>query len=169
MRCAARSMAVALILGLAAGCGADGGDDEGAGEGSSGTGAGSSGGSTEADETGTVDDTAGSTTGEIGEDLGPWESLDERPCPEDSFLTYDNFGGPFMLTYCNSCHSSRLPADMRQGSPPGVDFDGLEDIRARADRIWVRAADQNLTMPPVGPPSAQERTRLGEWLACGAP
>jgi hypothetical protein len=33
----------------------------------------------------------------------------------------------------------------------------------------VRAADHNVTMPPVGGPEADERSALGEWLACGAP
>jgi hypothetical protein len=33
----------------------------------------------------------------------------------------------------------------------------------------VRAADQNATMPPAGAPGEDERTLLGEWLACGAP
>jgi hypothetical protein len=48
-------------------------------------------------------------------------------------------------------------------------LDTLEDARAWADRIWVRAADHNATMPPVGGPEADERSALGEWLACGAP
>ena len=104
-----------------------------------------------------------------GDDMGPWSSLDERPCPDGSFLTYESFGGGFMLTYCTGCHHSRLPADTRQGAPIEVSFDDLEDIRAWADRIWARSGDDNDTMPPVGPASAEDRARLGEWLACGAP
>ena len=100
--------------------------------------------------------------------MGPWSSLDERPCPEDSILTYENFGGPFMLSYCTGCHHSRLPADMRQMAPIDVNFDDIDDVRAWADRIWIRSADQNASMPPVGPPDDVARMRLGEWLACGA-
>jgi hypothetical protein len=151
-----------MLLGLLGGCPGGDGEEETAGEEStggeaSGSGSGSGG---SADETGTAG---------TGIDMGPWMSLDERPCPDDSFLTYENFGGPFMLSYCTTCHSSMLPADMRQGSPIEINFDGIDDIRELDDRIWIRAADQNLSMPPVGPPSDEERMMLGEWLACGAP
>lgn len=102
-------------------------------------------------------------------DEGPWSSLEERPCPPDSFLSFENIGGPFLLDHCKGCHSKALPADMRQDAPPGVDFDTLADVREWAPRIWMRAADQNDTMPPVGAPGPEERALLGEWLACGAP
>jgi hypothetical protein len=169
MRCAARATtgtraALALAaLAVLGGCREDEGEgeDETAAEAS--TGAEASGG----DTGGSADDTG--SEGTAGDDMGPWTSLDERPCPDDSFLTYESFGGPFMLSYCTTCHASRLPADMRQGSPIGVDFDDIDDVRTWADRIWIRAADQNLSMPPVGPPGDDERRRLGEWLACGAP
>lgn len=97
------------------------------------------------------------------------ETLSERPCEEDSYLTYENFGGPFMLTWCNGCHSSSLPDGERQGAPLGSNFDSLEDIRDRMDDIWDRAGDHNDTMPPVAGPEPDERTQLGEWLACSAP
>ncbi len=100
---------------------------------------------------------------------GPWASLAERPCPPGNVVGYDNFGGPFMLTYCTGCHSSDLQGDLRRGAPPDVNFDTLGDIRKRAARIWTRAADGNATMPPAGSPKELERRRLGEWLACGAP
>lgn len=159
-----RILALVAVLGLLTGCPEDGGEDETAGdESTDGEASGSSSGSDSGSD-GSADETA--TT---GSDMGPWASLDERPCPDDSFLTYENFGGPFMLSYCTTCHASMLPADMRQGSPIEVNFDDIEDIRDQADRIWIRAADQNQTMPPVGPPSDEERARLGEWLACGAP
>ncbi len=169
MRCAAK---VILTLTVAlGGCNNDDGSGEG-GEagtetetGATGTSSGGAVSSSGADQTGT----GGSSGGETGEDLGPWDSLEERPCPEDNFLTYENFGGPFMLTYCTGCHSSRLPADMRQMAPLEVNFDDLEAVRAQADRVWVRAADDNDTMPPVGAGDEDERAMLGEWLACGAP
>jgi hypothetical protein len=98
-----------------------------------------------------------------------WMTLDDRPCPEESFLTWENFGGPFVLSYCATCHGSGLPADMRQNAPIDIDFETVDDVRMHADRIWLRAADQNSTMPPAGAPPADMRTALGEWLACGAP
>lgn len=156
-------LAAVLVLALAPGCREDEGpDDDAADESTGGEASGTAGSGTggSADETGT----AGTT-----DDMGPWTSLDERPCPDDSFLTHENFGGPFMLSYCTTCHSSMLPADMRQGSPIDANFDDIDDIREWAPQIWLRAADQNLNMPPVGPPPDEERARLGEWLACGAP
>jgi hypothetical protein len=97
------------------------------------------------------------------------ETLAERTCPEESPLTFEDFGGPFLYSWCTSCHSSGMPEGQRQNAPVGVDFDSLEDARAWADRIWLRAADHNITMPPVGGPDTDERAMLGEWLACGAP
>ena len=159
-----RILVLVAVLGLLAGCPEDGGEDETAGGESIGGDTSGSASGSDSGSDGSADETA--TT---GSDMGPWMSLDERPCPEDSFLTYENFGGPFMLSYCTTCHASMLPADMRQGSPIETNFDDIEDIRDQADRIWIRAADQNQTMPPVGPPSDEDRAMLGEWLACGAP
>lgn len=105
-----------------------------------------------------------STTGET-----EWPSFDARECPDDSILTWENFGGPYVLSYCTTCHHSALPADGRQQAPVGVNLETVELVRAQADRIWIRGADQNATMPPVGAPAADDRALLGEWLACGAP
>ena len=118
------------------------------------------------DATGGTTDVAstGATTG-----AAAYPSLGERPCPPDSALTAEDFGGPFMLTYCTGCHHASLPAGERAGAPLGVDFETLTKIRAQADRIWARSGDQNATMPPIGPAPADDRTKLGEWLACGAP
>ena len=46
----------------------------------------------------------------------PYESLSERPCPQESFLTWDNFGGPFFYNYCNGCHSRDLAEEDRQAT-----------------------------------------------------
>lgn len=121
--------------------------------------------------TGGSDATTGGSGGatDTETDEGPWNSLDERPCPDDSFLTHENFGGPFLLNYCTGCHHTGVPADLRQGAPLEINFDTLDDVRGHADRIWFRAADQNATMPPLGAPGEDERALLGEWLACGAP
>jgi hypothetical protein len=96
-------------------------------------------------------------------------SLAERPCPQDSFLSYQSFGAPFMWQYCTGCHSSDVPENMRQEAPLGVDFETAEQVREHMERIYARAADSNTTMPPGGGPDPEARTLLGEWLACGAP
>lgn len=98
-----------------------------------------------------------------------FESVWERPCPEGSPLTWDSFGAAFVLSWCTSCHSSDLPEGMRQQAPPDVNLDTAGGVRRNLERVWLRAADGNTTMPPLGGPSPEERERLGEWLACGAP
>ena len=97
--------------------------------------------------------------------LAPLE-LDEVPCPETgTALTYDGFGRAFLATYCNGCHSTST-----SGAPSSYRFDTLEEVRAHRARIFARSAGPNVSMPP-GPedPPADERDRLAEWLACGAP
>ena len=96
-------------------------------------------------------------------------TLEDRECPPDSVLTFENFGGPFISSYCAGCHAKDLPEGMRQEAPLDVDFDTLDATRAWAKRIWARAGDHNVTMPPIGGPDEAEREMLGEWLACGAP
>lgn len=100
---------------------------------------------------------------------GPYTTLTERPCPDGSYLTWENFGEPFLLDWCTGCHASGLTAERRAMAPVEVNLDELDSVRANMDRIWHRAADQNATMPPAGGPGEAERELLGEWLACGAP
>ena len=119
------------------------------------------------DSTGDADTGDASTGDSTGAPM--WNSLDERPCPPDSALTAEDFGGPFVLTYCTGCHHVALAEGERAGAPLGVDFETLDKVRQHADRIWARSGDHNATMPPIGPAPADERARLGEWLACGAP
>jgi len=114
-------------------------------------------------------------TGELGDPesalpdaSAPRPTPDASPCPEASILAYDNFGGPFMSQYCTGCHGSAVPEAMRQEAPLGVDFDTLDLIRMQAERIYVRAADED-TMPPGGGPHPDDRRLLAEWLLCGAP
>jgi uncharacterized membrane protein len=92
--------------------------------------------------------------------------LDEMPCPDTGTqLTYDNFGATFMAENCNRCHS-----EAKSGAPRSYRFDTIDEVRTHAERIFIRAAGPNVTMPP-GPtdPSAEQRDQLAEWLACGAP
>jgi len=151
--------AIVLVLALVVGCREDdgGASDE----------------DTErSDDGGTTGDAGDDTTSATDDSTGEppmWNSLDERPCPDESELTWENFGGPFVLTYCTGCHHSALPADVRQDAPYAINLETVELVRQHADRVWVRAADQNATMPPAGAPAMDERALLGEWLACGAP
>lgn len=96
-------------------------------------------------------------------------TIDERPCPPGgTTLSYDGFGKDFVERHCQSCHG--VPSKDRKGAPSAYDFGDVEDIRRYKDRIFSRAAADNTTMPP-GPddPPAEERDKLAEWLACGAP
>lgn len=102
---------------------------------------------------------------------GPQELVELVPIEPDAcattFLDYDNFGAPFVTTWCRGCHSSTVPAGMRQKAPEDVNFDADRDIRAWAPRIAARAATSTPSMPPAGGPSDDERTLLAEWITCG--
>jgi len=93
---------------------------------------------------------------------------DELPAEcEDSALTYETFGEPFLTSWCRGCHSRDLPEEMRQLAPLDVNFNTRADVRARAGRIGFLVGE-TMTMPPAGGPSSAERALLVEWLACGA-
>ncbi len=89
--------------------------------------------------------------------------------------TAQSFGTAFLQTYCLSCHSASLTGDARQGATEGVNFDTLEDVRRQTEMIDIHAAAgpkaTNTQMPPSKSPqpTQQEREKLGQWLACGAP
>jgi len=93
-------------------------------------------------------------------------------CPDGSPLTYESFGKSFMDKYCVSCHSSSLVGEAaRKGAPEGHDFDRLEGILPSAEHIdqyaAIGPAAENRRMPPMDPkPTDEERTKLGQWLAC---
>jgi hypothetical protein len=98
----------------------------------------------------------------------------ESTCPDDTTLTYENFGKPFMEKYCTDCHSSKKRGDARNGAPSFHDFDTLFGIRAVSDHIdettAAGPAAVNEGMPECGPyPTLTERKKLGEWIACGMP
>jgi uncharacterized membrane protein len=99
----------------------------------------------------------------------PETSISDYPCPkEGTKLTYASFGAPYLAQNCQICHGQ--PADDRKGAPAAFDFWTIEHVREHVDRIFARAAADNVTMPP-GPddPPAEQRYELAEWLACGAP
>ncbi|RMG20765.1 MAG: hypothetical protein D6729_02090 [Deltaproteobacteria bacterium] len=111
----------------------------------------------------------GADGGPDASDTGPWERFEERPCPEDSILTWGNFGYGFVHDWCTGCHHSELPEGMRQGAPPEINLETQRGVRALAPLVWSVAADGHDRMPPAGGPSEEARRLLGEWLACGAP
>jgi uncharacterized membrane protein len=95
------------------------------------------------------------------------EMVDPNAC-ETSYLDYENFGAPFVIDWCRGCHSSAVPAGMRQKAPADANFDTLEQVRTWKDKIAARATGASPNMPPAGGPSEEERQLLAQWLACGA-
>src|SRR5207249_7412936 len=94
-------------------------------------------------------------------------TLDQARCPDGGTrLTYASFGEEFFGRWCQGCHGSAA-AD-RHGAT-AVTFDTLDQIRRARERIFLRAAADNDSMPP-GPddPPAAVRQQPPEWLAGGA-
>jgi uncharacterized membrane protein len=89
----------------------------------------------------------------------------EGPC--SPYVTWATVGEPYVRTWCASCHAADLHGPDRAGAPLGVDFDTLDDVRSRADRVSQRVTDD--TMPPSTAPDATERTRFLDWMRCGLP
>lgn len=95
-------------------------------------------------------------------------------CPVDSTLTWDTFGREFMTTYCTRCHSESIDGPDRQGAPKDHNFDAAAQVREQMEHVDESAAAGpdavNMGMPLGDPtPTEEERRKLGEWLACGAP
>ena len=98
----------------------------------------------------------------------------EATCPTGSTLTYSNFGQTFMGTYCLRCHNEALTGAARKDAPADVNFNTLaEIIKEKKDideNAGASASVTNTEMPPDGDkPSLDDRKKLAEWLACGAP
>lgn len=114
--------------------------------------------------------------GDDDDDDGPPDDGDGVSCPPGGTqLTEQSFGRPFLGAYCTRCHSSTLTGAERNGAPPGLDWDRMDVVRANAAEMNEQAGANadgsvNVEMPPSDPrPSDDERRRLAEWLACGAP
>jgi uncharacterized membrane protein len=98
-----------------------------------------------------------------------YTEMEEWACPpEGTALTYENFGAAFMNAHCQSCHGST--AVDRAGAPGEFIFDTRTQIERHRARIFARSAGDNDSMPP-GPddPPLEDRMKLADWLACGAP
>lgn len=103
-----------------------------------------------------------------------WGPPTQSTCPNDSTLTYESFGRPFMTKYCIKCHDSAKVGAERHGAPSFHDFDTLFGIMAVSEHIdettAAGPAAVNDGMPDEGPfPTLMERRQLGEWIACGMP
>ena len=103
---------------------------------------------------------------ELGEEPSTVEPVPADKC-ETSYLSYDNFGAPFVISWCRGCHSSAIPQGQRQKAPMTVNFDTLDDVRNWSERIETRAASATPDMPPAGGPTEAERALLREWIECG--
>jgi uncharacterized membrane protein len=100
----------------------------------------------------------------------------EKECPPTQTLTYENFGQAFVTDYCTDCHSSTKVGSDRNGATEDHDFDTLLGIRQVAEHIdraaGIGPASANRNMPPdeeTAQPTDEEREKLAEWIACGAP
>jgi hypothetical protein len=95
-------------------------------------------------------------------------------CPDGSALTYEDFGRPFMESYCLRCHSVDVTGAAREGAPADHNFDTLIEVQGLAEHIDGMAGagpDSTNEIMPIGDPTPtlEERRQLAEWLACGAP
>ena len=79
-------------------------------------------------------------------------------CPPDSTLTYENFGEPAIDYHCLSCHATKERPTLIT----------LDQVRANKQAI-LREAVATTSMPDGEDMLLDDRQRLGEWLACGAP
>jgi uncharacterized membrane protein len=97
--------------------------------------------------------------------------LSGATCPSTNPPNYENFGRAFMTNYCTRCHSSTLRGADRNGAAKGHDFDSRDGVLAVMEHVDQHAAagpnGVNDEMPPSAPfPTNDERTKLGQWLAC---
>jgi hypothetical protein len=148
------------------------------------TGAGSTGGGGTGEATGTGASTgeeatdAGETTGSTGEADGSAATTDATDgstgtavdaCAEN-ILTWENFGEPFMLTWCTGCHHSSIPTAERANAPCGVNLDSHGDVLFWQQRILDRAVVMKPTpMPPAAIIPEDDLALLKQYIECGAP
>lgn len=84
--------------------------------------------------------------------------------------TFQSYAGPFFITWCTRCHSSKLTTpEARTGAPQDFNWDVEATVRANLGRIRVQVGVEN-TMPLNDPkPPCEERRRLVRWIDAGAP
>jgi uncharacterized membrane protein len=115
------------------------------------------------------------TDSDAGDEEAPTGGLPTgATCPPGSDLTYDSFGRQFFSDYCTRCHSTSVTGAARMNAPLDHNFDTLDGVKQEIEHVDEVAAagpdSTNTLMPPDGKkPSAEERLKLGEWIACGTP
>lgn len=182
-RCKASSRSAALALACTLACASEAGDPASAGEATSeaasagSTTAATSAAATDAPTTevaSTGTSTGETSTGEPGasESSAGETTMGADPC-EDSVLTWENFGEPFMLSWCTGCHHSQLPTTERACAPCNANFDTHAGTSERAPVIALRVLDWQSApdvkpMPPAAIVPEEELALLREWLECGA-
>ncbi len=85
-------------------------------------------------------------------------------CDDVPVVTYANFGSSFITHNCQGCHAST--SQNRNGAPQDVIFDSVDEVWGWSDRILERTTGDDPSMPPMGGPDDDERTKLGWWLRC---
>jgi hypothetical protein len=84
-------------------------------------------------------------------------------CPPGSTLTYASFGQAFMDAHCTSCHSGKEDPSLTTQAQ-------IKSNIAAIDRTSAAGPSAtNTLMPEDADVSVEDRKKLGEWLACGAP
>ena len=116
---------------------------------------------------------ASAGTSGSGEESGTTGDSGADACA-DSVLTWENFGEPFMLSWCTGCHHSALPSAERACAPCVVNFDQHAGVHPFAAYIELRVLDWaehegTKPMPPAAIVPDDERALLREYLQCGAP
>jgi uncharacterized membrane protein len=84
--------------------------------------------------------------------------IEPTECPQESTLTYDNFGKDVIATNCLSCHDTKEAPELT----------AVEAIRKHTADILQEAVYTD-SMPEDSSMPLQQRELLGEWLSCGAP
>jgi len=88
---------------------------------------------------------------------GQSTGIEPLSCAPDSTLTYATYGKDAITTNCMSCHDKEGPVLGTQAQ-----------VQTHASKI-LDAAVYTDSMPEDGTMTIEERRKLGEWLACGAP
>jgi hypothetical protein len=84
-------------------------------------------------------------------------------CPPASTLTYANFGQAFITTNCGGCHFNKDRPTLSTQAEVQANVSAIDSSAAAGPN------GENTRMPQSGSISTADRTKLGEWLACGAP
>ena len=83
-------------------------------------------------------------------------------CAQGSTLTYANFGEAFVQDNCLACHTRQSPILTTQAS--------VQAASTEIDQVAAAGPNAiNTVMPVDHNVSTEDRAKLGEWLACGAP